>query len=92
MEAQISIASVLLDEVRALRKEIAEWKEDTAERLATLEAVVKPALVNNGQPALIVQIERRVGALEKLAAKVIAGGAVVWTLITIALHWVEGRR
>lgn len=86
----ITTASILLDEMRKLRDDIADWKAELGQRVAVLETVVKPALMNNGQPALIVQIEGRVSALEKLAAKVIAGGAVVWTLITLALHFLPG--
>lgn len=88
------MTSVLLQEIRGLREEMREFKDEVAsgrqdqgERLVKVETVVKPALINNGTPALINQIEERVSALEKLAGKVLAVAAALWGVAEVGLHF-----
>jgi len=87
-------SQMLLDEFRTFRddfadfrKELGEWKQDKGERIVKLETVVKPALQSNGQPSQISTIDKRVTSLEQKWGKVIAVGAFVWGLITVALHF-----
>lgn len=80
-------AELLLTEFREFRREIMEWKQDTTERIVRLETVVKPALQGNGQPAHIVNLEGRVTRLERAWGKVVAIGAAVWAVITLAARY-----
>lgn len=80
--------TVILDEIRAVRDELREFRSDvnawqlsTAEKIAKLEAQVKPAIVGNGQPSKLATIDTRVTALERgkywLAGASSASGAAV---------------
>lgn len=80
-------AELLLAEFREFRHEMTEWRQATTERIVRLETVVKPALQGNGQPAQIVNLDTRVTRLERAWGKVVAVGAAVWTIITLAAHY-----
>jgi hypothetical protein len=94
-----AMTSVLLQEIRGMREEmrefkdeVASWRQDNGERLVKVETVVKPALMTNGQPSQISLIDNRVSALEKSWTRVVAVGAAVWALITLASHWIPWGR
>ena len=86
--------SLILDEIRAVRDEMREfrsdvnaWRQETGERIAKLEAQVKPAIIGNGQPSRLAQIDDRVTALERhhwrLAGAASAAGAIVALLVDV---------
>ena len=89
------MTSVLLQEIRGLREElrefkdeVASWRQDVGERLVKVETVVKPALMTNGQPSQISVIDARLTSIEKSWGKLIAVGAVVWGTVTLLTHWI----
>ena len=57
---------MLLDEFRSFRAEITEWKNDSSERLATLESAVKSGITGNGTPSRLAVVERQVDSLESM--------------------------
>lgn len=89
------MTSVLLAEIRGLREElrelkdeVASWRQDQGERLVKVETVVKPALISNGQPSQISVLDGRVTALEKSWGKMAAVGVAIWTAVTLASQWI----
>jgi hypothetical protein len=75
---------IILDEVRALRAEFADWKQDSGERVTTLETQMKP-LLDNGQPGRITQVERKVEGHSRVLwaghGFIAALNAIAWALI-----------
>jgi hypothetical protein len=85
-------AQILLQEFRDFRKAITDWQQETGERVAKLEAIVRPALQGNGQPAQIVNHETRINSLEKRWAQTVAVCAAVWSSLQLALHFISWGR
>lgn len=87
--------NVILDEIRAVRDELREfrsdvngWRQDTGERVATIESQIKPTIIGNGQPSRLAVVEEQVDELRRdrwrLTGAASAGGAIIGVVIDLA--------
>lgn len=82
-------AQVLLQEFREFRNDITEWRQDTGERVAALEATIKPAIQGNGQPSRLTAVESRVTELEHRRWKHDGMVVALWAVFTAAWEFVK---
>ena len=73
------------DEVREFRKDVQEWRQETGERIATIESQIKPAILGNGQPSRLSQIDDRVTALERSYWKMVGMASASGALVALAI-------
>jgi hypothetical protein len=64
------------EDMRELREAFETFKAEAVEKVTRLETTVKPALVNNGQPSRLTQVENRIADLEKFRWKQSGAAAV----------------
>jgi hypothetical protein len=79
----------LRDDLRDFRGEVAGWKAESGERLATLETQVKD-VVGNGQPGRMTIAEEAIGALQRWRYWVLGGAAGVSGVVSV-VAWVIVR-
>jgi len=91
----------LVEEIRGLRVEIQEfrsdvasWRQDTGERIATIESQLRPAILGNGQPSRLAVVEKQVGELNQ--ARYTQGGIVaalsaLWAVIVFGLPYIRAK-
>jgi hypothetical protein len=79
-------ARILLEEFRAFRTDISEWKQETGERITAIETAIKPAILGNGQPSRMTVVESRCTALEQLRWRISGIGAAVGSAATVAVE------
>ncbi len=84
------VAEILLTEFRAFRQEFSEFKQQSFERITTLEAHDKD-LYGNGRPGRVAEIEEQVDELQHIQWKQNGILIAIWSLITMAVslasHW-----
>lgn len=75
------------NEFRAFRDDVAAWRQDTGERLKSLETTAKDALIDNGQPSRLTVVEQKVSILERIMW--IGSGVVLsaQVLFGVLLEW-----
>lgn len=52
----MELAREILEEVRALRSELSDYRQETENRLTTVETQIKP-LFDNGQPGVLTKLQ-----------------------------------
>lgn len=76
------IAEILLQEFRTFRAEVSAWKQDTGERVATLETQMTEVR-GNGQPGRLGRVEATVEILKQFRWKIIGYAGAVCGAITL---------
>ena len=74
------------------RRDVTSWQQEQGEKVARLEAQVKPAIIDNGQPSKLSSIDSRVRTLERSYFKLIGASSVSGALVALAIevarkHW-----
>ena len=77
------------EDMRELRESFEAFKAEAVEKVTRLETIVKPALVNNGQPSRLTQVENRISDLEKFRWKQTGAAATCGFLIAFAGEWLR---
>ncbi len=90
-------ARILLEEFRAFRAEISEWKQETGERVTAIETAIKPAILGNGQPSRLTVVESRCTVLEQVRWRISGIWAAVGSVATVGVEllihfWPGGKR
>jgi hypothetical protein len=78
-----TILAEVLTEVRGLRSEVAEWRQEMGERLAITETKVTD-LYGNGQAGRVSKLESRLTAIERIRWKVTGILVALWAVVTAA--------
>lgn len=74
------------------RRDVTSWQQEQGEKVARLEAQVKPAIIDNGQPSKLSSIDARVRTLERSYFKMIGASSVSGAVVALAIevarkHW-----
>jgi len=80
---------VLLQEFCDFRADISERRQDIGERVATVEAVVRPAIQGNGQPSRLTRAEEQIRELEHRRWKHDGMVAGLWVAATAAWEFIK---
>lgn len=86
-----STPNIILEELRALRADYNDHARETGERLSALETSSK-ALLGNGQPGRIGQLEESVKGLERWKWRVLGistGGSAAVSAVLWLLHLIH---
>ena len=92
--------SILLQELRCLRNEVQEfkgevleWRQAIGERTAALEVIIKRAILGNGQPSDLKQLDNRITVLERghwrMGGMLVACSAVLSVASAFAIEYVK---
>jgi hypothetical protein len=76
-------------EFREFREDVSAWKQESGERIATLETQVKD-VVGNGQPGRMTLAEQAIAALQRWRYWVLGGAAGVSGVVSV-VAWVIVR-
>lgn len=79
-------------DIRDLRNDIYQWRQELSgvgERVAKIEATVKPAIVDNGTPSRLSEAEDRINSLEQQWWKLTGASIVLWGLVLVAYEYIK---